>query len=379
MTPRRRPIADIPRTGGPETLSTPGARPPDLDRPSRLGKRIRSGPHPAACSHVPTARTAIRLPLLLLARLFPLWAVLVSALAVLFPAAFRPLGPFVAPLLALVMFAMGLTLRVADFRRIALRPAPVLAGLGLHYLIMPLAAWLIAHVLGLPPELAAGTILVGSVPSGTASTVMVFLSGGDVALSVSIGALSTVAGVLATPLLTRLYVSAAVAVHPWSMMLGIAEVVLLPVLLGLLLNHVARRLVRRVEPALPLVSIAAILLIIGTVVAGTRSSLLSVGPLVLLAVVLHNAIGLLGGYWGGRLLGLDETVCRTLAFEVGMQNSGLAAALARSTISPLAALPAALFSVWHNLSGSLLAGYWAGRPAVPPTGSKSLTRRPLHG
>ncbi len=289
---------------------------------------------------------------------------LISALAVLSPAAFHPLGPWVTPLLALVMFAMGLTLRVADFRRIALRPAPVLAGLGLHYLIMPLAAWLIARLLGLPPELAAGTILVGSVPSGTASTVMVFLSGGDVALSVSIGALSTVAGVLATPLLTRFYVSAAVAVHPWSMMLGIAEVVLLPVLLGLLSNHLAHRLVRRVEPALPLVSIAAILLIIGTVVAGTRSSLLAVGPLVLLAVVLHNGIGLLGGYWGGRLLGLDETVCRTLAFEVGMQNSGLAAALARSTISPLAALPAALFSVWHNLSGSLLAGYWAGRPAV---------------
>ena len=311
----------------------------------------------------------------LLTRLFPLWAVLISALAVLFPAAFHPLGPWVTSLLALVMFAMGLTLRIADFRRIARRPAPVLAGLGLHYLIMPLAAWVLAHALGLPPELAAGTVLVGSVPSGTASTVMVFLSGGDVALSVSIGALSTIAGVLATPLLTRLYVSAAVAVHGWSMMLGIAEVVALPVLLGLLLNHLAHRLVRRVEPALPLVSIAAILLIIATVVAGSRSSLLSVGPLVLLAVVLHNAIGLLGGYWGGRLLGFDQTVCRTLAFEVGMQNSGLAAALARSYISPLAALPGALFSVWHNLSGSLLAGYWAGRPAAPASPVRPGPRR----
>ncbi len=299
----------------------------------------------------------------LLTRLFPLWAVLISTLAVLFPAALHPLGPWITPLLALVMFAMGLTLRVADFRRIARRPAPVLAGLGLHYLIMPLAAWTLTHALRLPPELAAGTVLVGSVPSGTASTVMVFLSGGDVALSVSIGALSTIAGVLATPLLTRFYVSAAVAVHGWSMMLGIAEVVALPVLLGLLLNHVAHRPVRRIEPALPLVSITAILLIIATVVAGTRSSLLTVGPLVLLAVVLHNAIGLLGGYWGGRLLGFDQATCRTLAFEIGMQNSGLAAALARSYISPLAALPGALFSVWHNLSGSLLAGYWAARPA----------------
>ncbi len=307
----------------------------------------------------------------LLTRLFPLWAVLISALAVLSPATFRPLGSWITPLLALVMFAMGLTLRLADFRRIALRPAPVLAGLGLHYLIMPLAAWVIAHALGLPPELAAGTILVGSVASGTASTLMVFLSGGDVALSVSISALSTIAGVVATPLLTRFYVSATVAVHGWSMMLSIAKVVALPVLLGLLCNHLAHRVVRRVEPALPLVSITAILLIIATVVAGTRASLLSVGPLVLIAVVLHNGIGLLGGYWGGRLLGFDETVCRTLAFEVGMQNSGLAAALARSTISPLAALPAALFSVWHNLSGSLLAGYWAGRPDAPKSHASS--------
>ena len=312
----------------------------------------------------------------LLTRLFPLWAVLISALAILFPAAFHPLGPWITPLLALVMFAMGLTLRMADFRRIALRPAPVLAGIGLHYLIMPLAAWGLAHLLRLPPELAAGTVLVGSVPSGTASTVMVFLSGGDVALSVSIGALSTIAGVVATPLLTRLYVSAAIAVHGWSMMLGIAEVVVLPVLLGLLLNHLAHRLVRRIEPALPLVSIAAILLIIGTVVAGSRGSLSTVGPLVLLAVVLHNGIGLLGGYWGGRLLGFDEAVCRTLSLEVGMQNSGLAAALARSYISPLAALPAALFSVWHNLSGSLLAGYWAGRPAASRIGGPD--EGPLH-
>ena len=240
----------------------------------------------------------------------------------------------------------------------------MLAGLGLHYLIMPLAAWAIVRLLHLPPQLAAGMILVGSVASGTASTLMVFLSRGDVALSVSISALSTLVGVVATPLLTRFYVSADIVVHGWSMLVSILEVVAVPVLLGLACNHVAHRAVRRVEPALPLVSIAAILMIIGTVVAGAQSSILVVGPLVMLGVVLHNGIGLLGGYWGGRLLGFDETVCRTLALEVGMQNSGLAAALSRLYISPLAALPAALFSVWHNLSGSLLAGFWAGRPIV---------------
>ena len=299
-------------------------------------------------------------------RLFPVWALLVSAAAFLSPATFRPLGSAVTPLLALVMFAMGVTLRLADFRRVALRPAPVLAGLGLHYLIMPLAAWGIAHLLAMPPQLAAGMILVGSVASGTASTVMVFLSGGDVALSVSISALSTCVGVVATPLLPRLYVSADIAVHGWAMLLSILEVVAAPVLAGLILNHLAHRTMRRVQPVLPLVSIGAILLIIGTVVAGAQASIAIVGPLVMVGVVLHNGIGLLGGYWGGRLLGFDEAVCRTLALEVGMQNSGLAAALSRTYLSPLAALPAALFSVWHNLSGSMLAGYWASRPRRTP-------------
>ncbi len=296
-------------------------------------------------------------------RLFPIWAVLVSVFALSQPGLFRPLGPLVTPLLAVVMFAMGVTLGLEDFRRIARRPAPVLAGVGLHYLIMPAAAWAIGRVLGLSPQLAAGLILVGSVASGTASTLMVFLAKGDVALSVSIGALSTLVGVVATPLLTRFYVSAAVAVHGWAMLVSIVEVVAVPVLLGVVVNGLAGGVVRRVAPVLPLVSIAAVLLIIGVVVAGARPGMATMGPALLLAVVLHNGIGLLGGYWGGRLLGFDEPVCRTLALEVGMQNSGLAAALARAYIGPVAALPAALFSVWHNLSGSLLAGAWAGRGA----------------
>ena len=200
--------------------------------------------------------------------------------------------------------------------------------------------------------------------SGTASTVMVYLSGGDVALSVTISALSTVVGVVATPLLTRLYVSADIAVDTGGLLLSIVEIVALPVALGLVVNRLAGRAVRAVEIVLPLVSIGAILLIIGAVVAGAQASLAAVGPVVIAGVVLHNGVGLLGGYWGGRLLGFDEGVCRTLALEVGMQNSGLAATLGKLYFSPLAALPGALFSVWHNLSGSLIAGVWAGRPVA---------------
>ena len=296
-------------------------------------------------------------------RLFPLWAVLVSLFAYFNPELVAPVTPHVTTLLMVIMLAMGVTLSFADFQRVFTRPAPVLAGIVLHYLVMPLAAWVIAHALHMPPDLTAGMVLVGSVASGTASNVMIYLARGDVALSVTISALSTLVGVFATPLLTRLYVDASIVVDVHGMLMSILQIVALPIAVGLVVNRLAGSLVRRVEPVLPLVSMVSILAIIAAVVGGTHASIATVGPIVALGVVLHNGIGLLGGYWGGRLLGFDESVCRTLAIEVGMQNSGLAATLGKLYFSPLAALPGALFSVWHNLSGSLLAGYWAGKPA----------------
>jgi BASS family bile acid:Na+ symporter len=300
----------------------------------------------------------------LLSRLFPLWAALVAVAAYVWPDTFRPLLPYVTNLLTVVMFGLGITLTVADFRRVIVQPGPVIAGVVIHYLVMPFAAWIIARALHMQPELTTGMILVGSVASGTGSTLMVYLAGGDVALSITIAAISTLVGIVATPLLVRFYVDATVPVDVQGMLMSIVQIVALPVAAGLLLNHFIPRFVRRIEPALPFVSIVAILAIIGAVVAGSQASIASVGPLVLVAVVLHNGLGLLGGYWGGRLLGFEENVCRTLALEVGMQNSGLAAALGKIYFSPLAALPGAIFSVWHNLSGSILAGFWAGRNPV---------------
>ncbi|MGI4811014.1 MAG: bile acid:sodium symporter family protein, partial [Janthinobacterium lividum] len=176
--------------------------------------------------------------------------------------------------------------------------------------------------------------------------------------------------IVATPLLTRLYVSAGITVDTWGLLSSIVQVVAVPVLLGLLVNHLAHGVVRRIEPVLPVVSMVSILLIIAAVVGATQPVIATVGPLVAVGVVLHNGVGLLGGYWGGRLLGFDESVCRTLALEVGMQNSGLAATLGKLYFGPLAALPGAIFSVWHNLSGSLLAGWWAARPATLPPGEQ---------
>lgn len=296
-----------------------------------------------------------------LTRLFPLWAVLLSAAAWFSPTTFLAIGPWVSWLLMLVMFGMGVTLNIADFKRVLVRPAPVAAGTFLHYLVMPLAAWALATLFHMPADLAAGMILVGSVASGTASNVMIYLAKGDVALSVTISSVSALVGVIATPLLTRFYVDTHIEVDVLGMLFSIVKIVLIPIGLGLLVHHTLNGVVRRVEPWLPAFSMICILLIISAVVAGSQPFIASVGGVVIVAVMLHNAIGLLGGYWGGRLFGFDESTCRTLALEVGMQNSGLAATLGKLYFSPLAALPGALFSVWHNISGSLLAGYWSSK------------------
>ncbi|GAB7129331.1 ketopantoate/pantoate/pantothenate transporter PanS [Silvimonas sp. JCM 19000] len=294
--------------------------------------------------------------------LFPLWAILFSVAAYFSPSSFSAVGPYVPQLLGAIMFAMGLTLTVGDFKRVLTRPAPVAAGILLHYLVMPLAAWLLAHALQMPPQLTAGMVLVGSVASGTASNVIIYLARGDVALSVTISALSTVVGVVATPLLARLYIDTSISVDVVGMLVSILKIVIAPIAAGLVLYRVFPRVVRKLEPILPLLSMLCIVVIIGSVVAGSQKFIASVGAVVIIGVILHNALGLLGGYWGGRLLGFDESVCRTLAIEVGMQNSGLAATLGKLYFGPLAALPGALFSVWHNLSGAMLAGYWQRKP-----------------
>lgn len=286
---------------------------------------------------------------------FPTLAALAALLAIRVPGLFLPLAGWTGWLLALVMFGMGATLDAADFRRVLVRPAPVLAGLLLHYGIMPLAAWGIARALSMPPDLAAGLILTGSVASGTASTVMVYVARADVALSVTIGAVSTLAGIVMTPLLAWLYIARGINLDAIGLLRSILVIVALPVLLGLAAN---RLLGGGWKKILPVLSMLCVVLIIGVVVASSRGTLARLGPSIFIAVALHNAVGLLGGYWGGRALGFEPAICRTLAFEVGMQNSGLAATLARIYLSPAAALPGAVFSVWHNLSGSALAAYW---------------------
>lgn len=307
--------------------------------------------------------------------LFPVWALLASVLAFAHPQPLAELKGWILPLLGLVMLGMGATLTPAQFREVLRRPRLVALGTALQFGIMPLAGWLTGHLLGLPPALLAGLVLVGASPGGTASNVICYLARGDVALSITLTTVSTLLAVGLTPLLTLLYVGERVPVPAGAMLLSILQVVVVPVALGVLLNQLAGERLGGLKRLFPLISVVAIVLIIAIIVALNRESLAGLGTAAALAVVLHNGTGLASGYALARLLGQDQTRARTLAIEVGMQNSGLAVALAVKHFSAAAALPGALFSVWHNLSGSALAAWWSRR--TPPAEENKVP--PMNG
>ncbi|MCF2856716.1 bile acid:sodium symporter family protein [Pseudoalteromonas sp. SMS1] len=295
-------------------------------------------------------------------QLFPLWALLISAIAFISPERFTQFKSAIIPLLSLIMLSMGLTLTLADFSRVGKSLKAVVLGVSLQFLVMPLVAMLLIYLLQLGTTLSIGMILVGCVAGGTASNVMCFLAKGDVALSISMTAISTLIGVILTPLLISVYVGQLVDIPMLAMMLDLIKIVLAPVLLGLALNMRFKSTIKTIQPVLPLISMLAIIFIIAVIVALNKSQIMNLGPLILAAVMLHNGAGLLSGYWVARWCGLQERVCRTIAFEVGMQNSGLAVALAMKFFAPYsAALVGTVFSIWHNISGSMLASFWCRR------------------
>ena len=273
--------------------------------------------------------------------LFPLWAVLLSAVAFGFNGFFGSLEQAIVPLLATVMFIMGLTLTNDDFLRISKDPRPVFVGVLLQFMLMPILALILATILQLSNQLTAGMVLVGSCAGGTASSVSTYLAKGGVALSISMTMISSLAGVIATPLLCSFYLSETVAVDTLGMFLSISQIVLVPVVLGSLINHHAHSAVLRVESLLPSVSIVIVLLIIAIIVALNSEQLLEIGLLTLVAVILHNLLGLTGGFCISRLFGFNLRQSHTIAIEVGMQNSGLGVALALQFFSSAAALPGA--------------------------------------
>lgn len=296
--------------------------------------------------------------------LLPVGALLISVVACLAPELLIHLKPAIPPLLGLVMFGMGMTLRPHSFLAIFKRPAVIAVGLLMQYGLMPLTAWLLSMLLELPLAIGIGLVLVGACPGGTASNVICYLAHADVALSITLTTVSTLCAVVLTPLLAWAYIGQQVPVPIVAMIVDVLLIIVLPVVAGLVLRRWLGHGLQRVERVFPYVSMLAIVLIIGIIVALNQGQLEKLAPATAIAVIIHNALGLAGGYGLARLLGYDVRVAQTLAIEVGMQNSGLGVALALKYFSALSALPGALFSVWHNVTGALLAAWWGRHPQL---------------
>ncbi len=289
------------------------------------------------------------------------FVILVAVIALFAPWTFTWAAPQIAVLLGIVMFGMGTTLRLGDFRLVLKRPGDVLVGAIAQFTIMPGLAYLLAKGFNLPPELAAGIILVGTCPGGTSSNVMTYLARGDVALSVSMTMTTTILAPIVTPLLTWWLAGAWVDISLGAMMLSIVKVVIIPIVGGIIINSLFGETVERYNKLLPLISVIAIVLIVGGVVSVSSARILETGALIMVVVMLHNLLGYALGFVIAKALHMNLAKAKAISIEVGMQNSGLATSLAMLHFGAAAAIPGAIFSVWHNISGSLAANYLARR------------------
>ena len=285
--------------------------------------------------------------------------VLVSAvLALIFPQLLQQIRPTtINYLLGVVMFGMGLTLNLKDFKIVFSRPKDVIIGCLAQFTVMPLLAWLLTRLFSLDEALALGVVLVGCCPGGTASNVITYLAKGDLALSVGMTGVSTLLAPFLTPLLTWALAGKSINVDMVSMFLSILWVVILPIVVGLIVKGMWPQFTDKATDYLPAFSSVAIAFIVAIVISATADRLLAGGLLIVVVVMLHNICGFGIGYLTGRLLGLQEAKKRAISIEVGMQNSGLASSLATIHFAayPLAAIPGAIFSVWHNISGAAIA------------------------
>ena len=300
--------------------------------------------------------------------------VLLAAIAaLLWPETFGQVSPtLINPLLGAAMFGMGMALQFSDFRIVFSRPKDVITGCLAQFTVMPLLAWMLSKMFALDESLTLGMVLVGCCPGGTASNVITFLARGDLALSVGMTATSTLLAPLLTPLLVLLLVGKSIDVDVASMFLSILWVVILPIACGLMIKHLWPRITQRVTDYLPAISSLVIAAIVTIVIGNSAHRLLTGGLVIFAAVMLHNILGLLTGYTIGRLFGLTSAKRRAVAIEVGMQNSGLASSLATLHFAayPLAIIPGAVFSVWHNISGAIVARIFARSDAIRAKAAK---------
>ncbi|WP_336965498.1 bile acid:sodium symporter family protein [Acinetobacter pittii] len=294
---------------------------------------------------------------------FALWVIVFAALALWQPELFVWLKAYIPWILGIIMLGMGMTMTVDDFKGVLQSPKAVLIGVVAQFVVMPGLAYVLCKLFNLPPEIAVGVILVGCCPGGTASNVITYMAKGNVALSVACTSVSTLLAPVLTPAIFYLLASQWLKIDAASMFISILQVVLLPIVVGLILRIWLKRQVESYIQVMPLVSVIAIVAIVAAIIGGSKAAILQSGLLILVVVILHNGLGYLLGFTAARFFKLPYADSKAIAVEVGMQNSGLGVALAavHFAASPITAVPSAIFSLWHNISGPALATYWASR------------------
>jgi bile acid:Na+ symporter, BASS family len=299
---------------------------------------------------------------------FTIWVFAAVAVGMYYPQYFQQIGDFkftslIVPLIQLIMFTMGTEMSLKDFEGVIKMPKAVFIGLISHFTIMPMVGFALAKGFGFPPEIAAGVILIGSVPSGVTSNVLAFIAKANMPLSVTIATVSTLMAPLMTPFLMKILAGQFVQVDFVAMMLHVVEIIIVPVVLGLIINKLIRNGIKWLKAIMPIISMCGVLMMLIVIVSSGRDSLLKIGPLLFVASIIHHSTGYLLGYWSGRLFKLDEKTCRTISLEVGMQNGGLASgiALQMGKIATVG-LASAISVPWMTISGSMLANWWRRQP-----------------
>ncbi len=295
---------------------------------------------------------------------FTIWVIIAVAIGMYFPQYFRQIDDFkltklIVPLIQLIMFSMGTEMSLKDFEGVIKTPKAVLIGLVCHFTIMPLVGITIATTFGFPPEIAAGVVLMGSVPSGVTSNVLAFIAKANMPLSVTIAAISTLVAPIMTPFLMKTLAGQFVEINFVAIMIHVTEIIIVPIVLGLVINKLIRNGAKWLQIVMPIVSMLGVFMMILVIVSAGRDNLLRIGPLLFVASMVHHTTGYFLGYWSAKLLKLNEATCRTISLEVGMQNAGLASGIAiQMGKVATVGLASAIAAPWMTISGSLLANWW---------------------
>lgn len=290
---------------------------------------------------------------------FPVIAITLSLIAFYFPTPFISCKQLIIPCLGMIMLLMGLTLKGDDFKNLLHKKGAIIVGVLIQFIVMPFAAFIISKIFSAPPTQLLGMVLVGASAGGTASNVICYLAKGDLALSVSMTSISTILAVFLMPFLTKFYAGEMIDVPVLKMLISLIKIVLVPLFTGMLLNRFFNNQLEKIKSIIPFSTIMLISFIIAIIAALNKGNILNSGVIIYFMVVIHNITGLTLGYFISRLFKYDIKTARTIAIEVGMQNSGLSVAMAMKHFTAAAALPGAIFSIWHNVTGSVLAARWS--------------------